>query len=54
MNREYTLTIYGIFDKEEPHVYIGKTNRQLKKRFSNHHFLTRDIIQTPNPKIITI
>jgi len=38
---KYTLTIYGIFDKEEPHVYIGKTNRELKQRFRNHHFFDK-------------
>jgi len=50
MNREYTLTIYGIFDKEEPHVYIGKTNRQLKKRFSNHHFFDKRYYPNTKPK----
>lgn len=37
-----TLTIYGIFDKELPEVYIGKTNRKLKERLRNHHFFQKE------------
>jgi hypothetical protein len=36
-----TLTIYGIFDKKLPEVYIGKTNRTLKERFRGHHFFKK-------------
>ena len=36
-----TLTIYGIFDKEDASVYIGQTTRTLKDRFRNHHFFEK-------------
>lgn len=39
--KSYTLTIYGIFDKEDSSVYIGKTNQSLKQRFRNHHFFDK-------------
>ena len=48
MTHHYTLTIYGIFDKEEPHVYIGQTKHTLKKRFSKHHFFDKG--KYPNTK----
>jgi len=37
-----TLTIYGIFDKKLPEVYIGKTHRKLKERLRDHHFFKKE------------